>query len=57
MEENVSVPEESNILYHITNNQAELLAKYYNKDINTLEEYEICELLDAYIDEIIRVVI
>lgn len=46
---------DNTILYHIDINQAELLCKYYNKNINDLEEYEICELLDSYIDEISRV--
>ena len=31
--------------------QAEALCKYYNKDIKQLEEYQISELLDRFIDE------
>ena len=50
------MPEENNILFHITSDQAELLGKYFNKDISTLEEYEICELLDKYIDKIVNLV-
>ena len=44
--------EDSNILYHITEGQADLICKHYGKDYRKLEEYEICELLDSYIDEI-----
>lgn len=43
--------EDSCILYRLTLEQAESLCKYYNKDINNLEEYEIAELLDRFIDE------
>lgn len=43
---------EGGIMYRITDNQAEILCTYFNKDIKTLEEYEICELLDKYIDEL-----
>ena len=43
--------QENNIIYHITLNQAETIAKHFGRDINDLEEYEICELLDKIIDE------
>lgn len=43
--------EDSYILYRLTLEQAESLCKFYNKDINNLEEYEITELLDRFIDE------
>lgn len=43
--------EDNSILYHLTLEQAEALCKYYNKDIKQLEEYEISELLDKFIDE------
>jgi len=43
--------QESNILFHITNDQADIIAKHFGKDVNNLEEYEICELLDKIIDE------
>ena len=43
--------QESNILFHITNDQADRIAKHFGKDVNNLEEYEICELLDKIIDE------
>lgn len=46
------MPEENNILFHITEEQAELLCKYFNKDLKDLEEYEVCELLDKYIDKL-----
>lgn len=40
------------INFHITKNQAEKICKYYNKNIDELEEYEITELLDRIIDEL-----
>lgn len=43
--------QENNILFHITLDQAEIIAKHFGRDINDLEEYEICELLDKIIDE------
>ena len=43
--------EDSYILYRLTLEQTESLCKFYNKDINNLEEYEITELLDRFIDE------
>ena len=43
--------QENNILFHITLDQAEIIAKHFDRDINDLEEYEICELLDKIIDE------
>jgi demethoxyubiquinone hydroxylase (CLK1/Coq7/Cat5 family) len=48
----VQEPQENNILFHITVEQAELIAKHYNKDIKQLEDYEIAELLDRLIDEL-----
>ena len=50
-DEYVNVPEENNILFHITLDQAEVIARHFEKDIENLEEYEICELLDKIIDE------
>lgn len=38
------------ILFHISMDQAKLLCDHYNVDINKVEEYEICELLDKLID-------
>lgn len=43
--------EENVILFHLTLEQAEQICKHYNKNINELEEYEICELLDNFISE------
>lgn len=40
------------INYHITREQAEIICDHFNKNMNDLEEYEICELLDKIIDEI-----
>lgn len=45
--------EENNILFHITEDQADLICKYYGKNYKDLEDYEICALLDNYIDEIV----
>lgn len=38
------------ILYNITEEQAERIAKHFNKDLKNLEEYEVCMLLDRLID-------
>ena len=43
--------EENVILFHLTLEQAETLCKYYNKDIKQLQEYEISQLLDRFINE------
>lgn len=43
---------EDTILYHLTKEQAEMICKHFDKDMNTLEKYEIAELLDRYIDEL-----
>lgn len=51
MEEN-EVPNMNTILYHITMEQAEKIANYYGKELNYLQDYEICELLDRLIDEV-----
>lgn len=44
----------NSIDYKITLEQAEILCKHFDKDINQLEEYEICELLDKTIDELVK---
>ena len=44
--------QENIIIFHITEGQAEAIAKHFNKNINELEEYEICELLDEIIDHL-----
>lgn len=44
--------QENYIPYKITDEQAKRICEYYGKDINQLEEYEICELLDKIIDEL-----
>ena len=49
------IPQENTILFHITDDQVNLLAKHFGldeEDVSKLEEYEICELLDNYIDEL-----
>ena len=38
--------------FKITEDQAKLICKYWNKDYTKLDEYEICELLDKTIDEL-----
>lgn len=43
---------EDAILFHLTREQANIICNHFNKDINTLEEYEIAELLDKLIDEL-----
>lgn len=49
------VPEMNTIIYHITQEQVDLLVRHFGLDSEAeskLEEYEICELLDKYIDEL-----
>lgn len=38
--------------FKLTLEQATRICEYFGEDIDTLEDYEICELLDKYIDEI-----
>lgn len=47
-------PQDSNntLGYVITQDQAEKICNHFNKDINSLENYEICELLDNIIDNL-----
>lgn len=45
---------ENTILYHLTEEQAELLCKAFNKNLKDLEEYEVCDLLDRYIDKLVE---
>lgn len=40
------------ITFGLTQDQAEKLCSHYNKNINDLQEYEICELLDKLLDEL-----
>lgn len=39
------------IKFDISEDQAIRLAKHYGEDLNYLEDYEVCELLDKFIDE------
>lgn len=48
--------EENFINFKISLEQAQLLCKYYGKDIKTLNEYDISELLDSYISELSKLV-
>ncbi len=53
--ENENVPEMNTIIYHITEDQVNLLARHFGydaEDLSKMEEYEICEMLDKYIDEL-----
>lgn len=38
--------------YVLTEDQAIKICKHFNKDINSLKNYEICELLDQLIDNL-----
>lgn len=38
--------------FGITLEQAQRICEYYGRDINKLEGYEVCELLDRIIDEL-----
>lgn len=38
--------------FKITEDQAKIICKYWNKHYEELEEHEICELLDKTIDEL-----
>lgn len=44
--------EDNTILFRITQDQGEKICKFCYKDINKLENYEICELLDKIIDRL-----
>lgn len=39
------------ISYNLTYDQAISICKHFNKNIDDLADYEICELLDKLIDE------
>lgn len=38
--------------FHLTLDQAEKVCKHFGKELSTLEEYEVAELLDKIIDEL-----
>ena len=44
---------ENYIDFHITEDQAKTIAAYFYKEYDKLEDYEICELLDKLIDNLI----
>lgn len=49
------MPEQNTIIFHITEDQVNLLARHFgfdSEDLSKMEEYEICEMLDKYIDEL-----
>jgi len=35
--------------------QQEIVAEHYGKDVNELESYEVCELLDRLIDDCVKI--
>ena len=43
---------DSVLSFSITLDQAKRICKYYGKDINTVEEHEICGLLDKIINNL-----
>lgn len=44
---------DSVLTFGITMDQAQKICEYYGKDISQLQGYEVCELLDKLIDDII----
>ena len=46
------VPEMNTMIFHVTMEQAEKIANHFGKDLNFLNEVDICELLDTIIDEL-----
>lgn len=44
--------QENYIDYHITENQAKLICKHFYKNLEDVEEYEVCEMLDKIIDNL-----
>lgn len=41
------------IMFMITTDQIDTICKHFNKNVNDLEDYEICELLDKIIDNLV----
>lgn len=41
------------IKFELTKEQAEGICKYLGKNLKELEDWEICELLDEFIDEVL----
>lgn len=44
---------DSVITFGITLDRAKKICEYYGKDINKVQGYEVCELLDRLIDDIV----
>jgi hypothetical protein len=42
----------SNIKFEFTPEQQTAVAEYLGKSLSNLEDYQICELLDEFIDEV-----
>ena len=40
------------IVFFVTPEQAEAICKHYGKDVNELENYEVCALLNKLIDSV-----
>ena len=41
------------IEFIITQDQAEILCEHFNMDINSVEQYQVCEMLDKVIDNLV----
>ena len=44
--------DDSVLSFGITVDQAKRICEYYGKDINTVQGYEVCEMLDQIIDDL-----
>lgn len=51
-ERRINMKSDSVLSFGITLDQAQRICEYYGKDINKVEGYEICELLDEIIDNL-----
>ena len=41
------------IEFSITQDQVEILCEHFNVDINSVEQYQVCEMLDKVIDNLV----
>jgi len=44
---------EETVYFHFTDDQQEIVAKYFDKDIKELEFFQVCELLDEVINDLV----
>lgn len=49
----MSTQKTENMNFILTPEQAETICKYFGEDVNSLDDWEICELLDKVIDNLI----